>query len=757
MMKRKGLKMLSAVLLTTMFINSIPVTAHAEEDTVNVEEIITEDSATTSSTEVQKDEIEVVEDIITELEDTNENVESIVTDISDVSDENLDANGGAPTTQEVIDTAITDATLPDSSTNEVVSDDIEEVKENVENIEEIQEDINNQFSEAENTAIKADEKADEIVSTVENTEAEVNKLIDDMSKTDDAKQANEIYEEINAKIEETSLTLSQQKEAFQTLKETFDDIVLKLEESNENMDSQLMQAKENAKDIEEKLAQLDKQIETSSDSTSSAVDELKKDAENAENHSENIDDNQSSKLSMWNKARNKMYIIIQDYYIPQFVDENATNITFQYVKGFDTQDLNYNIVTYTDKDGNTQTLYFNYDMTDKEYNPNDHWATLGNSGKIVMYEKSVDEINADNYLKTYFKNQKINVKQYANSGKLDVFKYTDEAGNVQYMVREEYEKALKDGSITEEQAELVVINANSKAKGGSNYLDETEDEKYNAFLNSSDLYEKFLAYEEKVENAKEVMEDAKSDAKALSDAIDTLTESKSKTKVTSILSDEDLAKLKAIMTEDELASLETMTVKEGITFLKDFVKKAQEKVDEAVLNYEAIVKKCDEIKVVSNTETTLSDIVVDNTPSEDVSNLAASSNSENVSNNEDVVNTETASIQNTANIETNVLSWTNESDEIPVLSSTFSDNSYEDSKEVVLNESDDESFVETPNVKITDNAKTSIKTPVENVKTAGSTFTAQSNINYLNLLWLILLIVIAYAIYKKYSKNKEEN
>lgn len=757
MMKRKGLKMLSTVLLTTMLINSVPVTAHAEEDVANAEEIITEDSAATSSTEVQKNEIEVVEDIIVELEDENEHTSDIVTDISDVSDENLDIDGGAPTTQEVIDTAITDATLPDSSVNEVVSDDIEEVKENVENIKEIQEDIDNQFSEAENVAIKTDEKADEIVSTVENTEAEVNKLIDDMSKTDDAKQANEIYEEINTKIEETSLTLSQQKEAFQTLKETFDDIVLKLEESNENMDSQLMQAKENAKDIEEKLAQLDKQIETSSDSTSNAVDKLKEDTENAENHSENIDNNQSSKLGMWDKARNKMFIIIQDYYIPQLVDENATNITFQHVKGFDTQDLNYNIVTYTDKDGNTQTLYFNYDMTDKKYNPNDHWATLGNSGKIVMYEKSVDEINADNYLKTYFKNQKINVKQYANSGKLDVFKYTDEAGNTQYMVREEYEKALKDGSITEEQVELIAINANSKAKGGSNYLDETEDEKYNAFLNSSDLYEKFLAYEEKVENAKEVMEDAKSDAKALSDAIDTLTESKSKTKVASILSDEDLKKLKAIMTEDELANLETMTVKEGIAFLKDFVEKAQKKVDEAVLNYEAIVKKCDEIKVVSNTEAALGDIITENITSEGALNPITTLNSENVSNDENAVSTETANIQNTANIDANVLSWTNKSDEIPVLSSTFSDNSYEDGKEVVLNESDNESFVETPNVEIIDNAKTSVKTPVENVKTAGSTFTAQSNINYLNLLWLILFIVVTYAIYKKYSKNKEEN
>ena len=213
-------------------------------------------------------------------------------------------------------------------------------------------------------------------------------------------------------------------------------------------------------------------------------------------------------------------------------------------------------------------------MTDKIYHEEDHWKDIGSSGKIVLYEKSVDEINADNYLREYFKNKKINVKNYANSGKLDVFKYTDSNDNVSYMVREEYEKAVSEKTIAPTDAQLIVINANSKAKGGSNYIHELDDEKYNNYLRKSgSLYAKFEEYETKVDNAKLAVDDAKKEASLLTDAVDTLKQSKEKLNVVNILTPDELKQLKSVMTEEELVNLETMTVKDAIKFLNDLVEK----------------------------------------------------------------------------------------------------------------------------------------------------------------------------------------
>ena len=751
-MKKIGVKMLSSVLSILLLLQAVPVTAHANDNEEVVTETVAEDAATTYSTDqVEEVTIDDVSDQVDIVSDIVESVPEVVEEVNDTSDDNLSDEGGAPASREVIENVPEEAKNPDASVTEGIKENLDEIKDNLDVIKQTEEDITTNLSPAVDAAIAVDNKADEIVTDVNTTNEEVDKLIKDIESASDAKEVNNLFEEIDKKVTDAGLNLTQQKDAFESLKDVFDKAIEKLENSDKDLSDELAKAKENAKEIEEKISTLDTQIENLQNATSIASNTLSSDKDAADNLEEKITENSNNKkLTSWEKARNKMYLILENYYIPQFVDKDATNISFEYVKGFDTQDLNYNIVKYTDKDGTEHTMYFNYDLVDKVYKEDNLWYHLGTSTNIVIFEKSVDEINADNYLRQYFSGKKINVKNYANNGKLDVFKYVDADGKTAYMVREEYEKALKDGVITEKDATKININGNSMAKGGNNYLNETEDKEYNAFLKKSgDLYEKFLSYEEKVDDAKEVVDSAKNEAKTLSDALDSLNTNKMNLKVIGILSDDELAKLESVMTEDEMASLETMTVKQAITFLKNLVQKAQEKVDNAVITYNKVVEKRDEIKKELPSELVAGDITTPETDSSEEASTSLAS-----SENDEMVNVTMPSSQVSLPSTLPVLSWENtksSANNAPVLSKTFVNDTFTDGSKDVLNDNADKTADDNMLV-AANNIKPAVKTNTK--EKTSSVVTASPSYNYWWILFILLLIAM-YIIYRKFKAAKE--
>ena len=629
-MKKRNYRLISALLLALLVIQSITLKVYAEDEMPDNVEVITpnstpSDNSSEGSTDVSSEgstdsysepeqlepnnETEDVYEKIESMENTIEELDPIITDIKDTEDNGITNPGGAPTTQDLVgDTLekvddINKENLTDAQT------DIENIKENLEEANKKENEVNVDLAPAVETAVNVDKKANEIEGDVDKLNTDVNILVKDIETATTPEDVNKLFDELTEKVENAGVNLEAQKEIFGKLLEVYEKAVDKLETANDGLSDELTKAKDNAKDLEDKISSLDTEITNLQTSTSNTTTKLADDKTSSENLENDLMDNYKSKLKMWDKARNKSFIIIKEYYIPQFVDKDATEITFDHVKGFDTQDYNYNIVTYKDKEGLKHTLYFNYDMTDKIYHEEDHWKDIGSSGKIVLYEKSVDEINADNYLREYFKGKKINVKNYANSGKLDVFKYTDSNGNVSYMIREEYEKAVSKRTIAPTDAQLIVINANSKAKGGSNYIHELDDEKYNDYLRKSgSLYAKFEEYETKVDKAKLAVDDAKKEASLLTDAVDALKQSKEKLNVINILTPDELEQLKSVMTEEEMINLETMTVKDAIKFLNDLVEKAKKRVDNAVINYNLVKKQRDELA------SKIDDIIDDVTP-----------------------------------------------------------------------------------------------------------------------------------------------
>lgn len=197
------------------------------------------------------------------------------------------------------------------------------------------------------------------------------------------------------------------------------------------------------------------------------------------------------------------------------------------VSGFEMQDNNYVEIIYRDANGNPVKEYYNYDLLDKKMN-GDRYNTddLGKSYGFFAYEKEAEEIEADNYLNDYFggedkatdngynrqnwykkgiaakKNDyadyvrvdtekriiykdgeapegstlvKMSIKDLANAGYFDVFKYTQADGTVKYLVRKELDELGAkevDGKlmIGDTEVTMVVQNQNNQYHKANMYL-----------------------------------------------------------------------------------------------------------------------------------------------------------------------------------------------------------------------------------------------------------------------------------------------
>ncbi len=129
-------------------------------------------------------------------------------------------------------------------------------------------------------------------------------------------------------------------------------------------------------------------------------------------------------------ARRKIALdVATAYYIPQVVEAGNTvsNISVtKEVKNLDKQEFDYFEVTYTVTDANgkkeTKKKYFNWDGIEKQFDEDNPYINVNSDcdSGIVVFEKDLDEIEANNALATGYK-------------------YTDDEGKVHYITREEYD------------------------------------------------------------------------------------------------------------------------------------------------------------------------------------------------------------------------------------------------------------------------------------------------------------------------------
>ncbi|WP_155827855.1 hypothetical protein [Butyrivibrio sp. AE2015] len=577
-MKKNNLtnqKLISAMLvgISAMMSISSPITAYAQDDENNIPDITPETAETSENenTESSSEESvtaeaqELAAETTEAIEEASETLETIE-NVEEASIESLD------TAAEKIDEV--EAALVEADQADVAAD--EAAVEMVENVDE---------------AVKVAESAQE---SAQEAKEQVEDLVEDITTAESVEDAQKSYDELVKVIEDTSFDINAKKEYFNELNDKYEDAKERLIQAEADYEAALNDASDDATDAREELEKAQAEVDT----LGTIVEETKEKMEAQVEPAKEIKDSADKVVVDWGPQRNFMYTIIREYYIPQLVDSGATDIKVEkYVKGYDTQDYNYNIITYKDSNGQKQTLYFNYDRADKYIKENNRYDNnaLGKSTDIVIFEKTQEEIDANDYLKKYFAAHPTNenIRNMANSGKLDVFAYVED-GKTQFMVRKELEDALENGSITIDQegklymgdAEVheVVQNQNSKVHGGTNVVDTSDQAFIDFYTKAQERVDTYSNYEVAVENAGNAVDEAVEKAEQLEDAIDTLKDNRTNriVKATEVLGVDDIAAyLNIEATPEEANLLNNMTLNQAIRYLDRKLSEAKDKVAEA--------------------------------------------------------------------------------------------------------------------------------------------------------------------------------
>lgn len=588
---------------------------------------------------------DAVVDTNTPSETVEQNVEAPVTEVQESAEqvveqvqETTEAVDTAASSAEEMMTQMSETVTPDDGGTvaapavEALAQEVEQAQEEqlVENIQEASEtveEVSTQASEAvvydttaNEAAVETVEAVNEVVTTadnmaglVEDTNAKADELVETIENTDDKDVARDTYTELETLVAQTQETVDQQQAYIDEMTQQYDDAKQALLEAEAKYEEAVNAAEGNVEEAENALVSAQETVENIESALEEAQDKL--DYEKAA--ADAIND--ATLKCDWAYQRAYLKLLVVNYIIPQMEGEmiDPDTVVVDRPDSFDTQDYNYYSFTYTDSQGNEVTRFFNYDRADKKLSKN-RYSNLGTSEQIVVYEKSQDEIEANNHLFDYYKGASFTrneLTSMANSGQLDVFVYEDADNNKTYWVREELNAAIERGEIvktsdgyvfTQENEELagtvvteVVQAANSKVRGGEYIIDTSNAPDLETFLANADATaDQYQALSLVVTDTKEAIESAQGEVDELKGAIGTLKNKHGNPvlKAVDALGVNDVATYLGIeVTQDQADVLNNMTVREAIAYLDAMLAGANAKVEEATATLNTLNEKLDEI------------------------------------------------------------------------------------------------------------------------------------------------------------------
>ena len=163
---------------------------------------------------------------------------------------------------------------------------------------------------------------------------------------------------------------------------------------------------------------------------------------------------------VWSEQDTLFEEIVKNYYVPEVLEGKDANLDWKRIS----EDMcNYCVVTYTDKDGNEQTLVLDYVMTNEDENGTLKETTDENPGKlngnstskIVIFEKSEDEKKAADAL-----DKDKNALLYDKDINVDKYKVKNEKGQTVYL-----DKSYVKGELAKEDGSIINVGGVYYQKG----------------------------------------------------------------------------------------------------------------------------------------------------------------------------------------------------------------------------------------------------------------------------------------------------
>ncbi|WP_026652223.1 hypothetical protein [Butyrivibrio proteoclasticus] len=578
-----------------------PITAFAEEpegdNNENTNEATTntaEPSVTDAAASQAEESHEAIEEAITTTEQAAEVING---------DTPMSAEDTGNVAQEAVEEAVNETeNLYSTEKLEEADADVQEVKEELAQAAAEDKKANEEAKEVVDTVEYAQEIADLAEDTVKDAKTLSDEITEEITNASSYEEATEAYERLKNLVETTTEDVEAKRTILDQLTEEYNRAVDALTTADANYETHVDNAADKAEDAKEILDTMTDDFAAADEAIAEAAEKVETEKQAADK----ITEQRSKTTANWDRQAEYVKTILTYYYIPQVVEQTEIppeNIKITRTKGFDTQDYNYYKVEYKDAEGNKKVLYFNYDRVDK-IKSNNRYTNLGSSADIIIYEKTAEEIGADNYLRQYYKDEDFykygvlkNQSDYrailiskANAGDFRVYAYYV-GGEVHYLVQEEVDQLLIDETITYENGKYyvdghemneVVQNQNSKAYGDPEnvtYFDTTTNEDYLNFMNNAaENAEKFEAYEEKSYAAKEAISNAKTEVDALNGALDEL--KGSRTNRISTLPNEKILDL-VVAYGISIDEYNSMSLGQAVALMNNLLKEAQDKLANA--------------------------------------------------------------------------------------------------------------------------------------------------------------------------------
>lgn len=285
-----------------------------------------------------------------------------------------------------------------------------------------------ELNKAADAAANAGQTAAEAKDAMQAAPNKVNGQIENIKDAASITDANEAYEEVKTTVDQAQADFDAKLGEYNTAKTAYEEAAQKVADYEKAYEAAISSADADAEAAAAELATAKANAEALATALEAAKGAVDKSAAGALDIADKEALTRGDNGLNWKNEDQLFISIMQNYYLPEKVDINATNIEVVRVQGEDNNTKNYFVVTYKDKNGETQTKYYNYVMDDKQTSKDN----------IVIFEKRIEEVN----WKTA---QETNPDQYVK-------------GNGDTITVSEVEKGLKDGTIIAVDGKKVIKN-----------------------------------------------------------------------------------------------------------------------------------------------------------------------------------------------------------------------------------------------------------------------------------------------------------
>ena len=295
-----------------------------------------------------------------------------------------------------------------------------------------------ELNKAADAAANAGQTAAEAKDAMQDAQKKVDGQIENIKDAASITDANAAYEEVKTTVDQAQADFDAKLGEYNTAKAAYEEAAQKVADYEKAYEAAINSAAANADAAAAELAVAQKNAEALATALKAAKDAVDTSAAGALDIAKQENTTQTDNGLNWKNEDQLFISIMKNYYLPEKVDINATNIEVVRVQGEDNNTKNYFVVTYTDEKGNPQKKYYNYVMDDNQTSKDN----------IVIFEKRIEEVN-------WKTEQETNPDQYVK-------------GNGDTITVSDVEKGLKDGTIIAVDGKKVIKNDGTESSISDN-------------------------------------------------------------------------------------------------------------------------------------------------------------------------------------------------------------------------------------------------------------------------------------------------